>query len=191
MNALIRSKKRFSVLLIAFLIVCPDFSPKAQVISPPLATSHPSLNKPEDHGVAAIALNDVWAVGGYGIQGNQAWQLIEHWDGKNWTFATTPTLNTPNELQAVSAVAASDVWAVGGYNSAPLDRKSKSLLTFECLHSLGGSAIIWIYDSQKLLEAWRFRALFHAPKWAMHQETHGVSQKKPITDFSFELTNPL
>ena len=41
-------------------------------------------------------------------------QLIQHWDGTNWTVVASPSLPTPNELTAVSAVAANDVWAVGG-----------------------------------------------------------------------------
>ncbi len=68
-------------------------------------------------GVAAIASNDVWAVGAYGVLGVSAQQLIEHWDGTNWNTATSPSLTTPSELLAVSAVAANDVWAVGGYDS--------------------------------------------------------------------------
>jgi hypothetical protein len=48
MNALIRSKKTFPVLLVVFLIVCPELSPKAQVISPPWAADHPSFNKAEE-----------------------------------------------------------------------------------------------------------------------------------------------
>src|SRR5262249_49481728 len=69
------------------------------------------------NGVAAIGTSDVWAVGGYGIEGEQAWQLVQHWDGVNWNVATPPALNIPNELLAVSAIATNDVWAVGGFNS--------------------------------------------------------------------------
>ncbi|HEY3134724.1 MAG TPA: hypothetical protein VGL29_01620, partial [Blastocatellia bacterium] len=68
-------------------------------------------------GVAAIAPNDVWAVGAYGVLGITAKQVIEHWDGTSWRRAASPSLATPNELVAVSAFAANDVWAVGGYNS--------------------------------------------------------------------------
>jgi len=144
MNALNRLKKGAPLFLIALLVASPDLSPKPQAVSAAPDAGYPGFNKakrqnalfsptgggwnvvpspntgsPNNYffGVAATASNDVWAVGSYGIQGVQAWQLIQHWDGLNWTFADTPTLNTPNELLAVSAVSANNVWAVGGYNS--------------------------------------------------------------------------
>lgn len=76
----------------------------------------PNTGSPNNYfyGVAAIASNDVWAVGGYGNLTTQAQQLIQHWDGQSWTLATTPTLPTTyNELLAISALFSNDVWAVG------------------------------------------------------------------------------
>jgi hypothetical protein len=139
MNPLIRLKKATPLLLIALLTVCPELSPKAQVVSPDGAfpgsdwakeqnallgpagggwnvVSSPNTGWPHNYfyGVAAIASNDVWAVGGYGNLTTHAQQLIQHWDGQNWAIATTPTLPTTyNELLAISAVSANDVWAVG------------------------------------------------------------------------------
>lgn len=91
----------------------PDGGGSWNVIPSP-NTGHPHnvLN-----GVAAIASNDVWAVGGHGVFGNHAQQLIQHWNGTSWSIVPGPTLSTPNELLAVSAVGANEVWAVGGYNS--------------------------------------------------------------------------
>jgi hypothetical protein len=148
MNPLIQMKKASLLFVIALLVVCPELSPKAQVIGPQAATGHQSLNKAEDqsilfspkggtwqivpspntgsphnyfYGVAAIASNDVWAVGGYGNLTTQAQQLIQHWNGQNWVVAATPTLPTTyNELLAVSAVSIDDVWAVGGSGSDAL-----------------------------------------------------------------------
>jgi hypothetical protein len=79
----------------------------------------PNTGSPNNYlfGVTAIASNDVWAVGAYGVLGISAQQLIEHWDGTRWRSVASPSLATPNELLAVSAVAANDVWAVGGYSS--------------------------------------------------------------------------
>ena len=81
--------------------------------------SSPNTGSPNNYffGVSAIATNDVWAVGAYGTLGITDWQVIEHWNGTNWSLAASPTLTTPNELLAVSAIATNDVWAVGGYDS--------------------------------------------------------------------------
>jgi hypothetical protein len=143
MNALIRIKKA-TALLIALLFILPWPSPKAQAIGPDSDRGHlvfntaggqnvlsslgsgdwnvvpsPNTGSPNNYffGVAAIASNDVWAVGAYGELGTTARQLIEHWDGTNWTVVASPSLPTSNELLAASAVSANDVWAVGGYNS--------------------------------------------------------------------------
>jgi hypothetical protein len=144
MNMVLRFKKGIPLFLIALLIVYPELSPQAEVAAPRAGRERlgsiqaegqkalfspkggtwevvpsPNTGSPNNwfSGVAAITSSNVWAVGAYGIEGNLAWQLIQHWDGTSWTFATTPTLNTPNELTAISAVSASDVWAVGGYDN--------------------------------------------------------------------------
>jgi plastocyanin len=66
-------------------------------------------------GVAAVARDDVWAVGfttGFTMgQGKSA--LIEHWDGTRWSVVPTPMDNFVGGLSAVAAVSAGDVWAVG------------------------------------------------------------------------------
>jgi hypothetical protein len=127
--------------LIALLILSPEVSPKPNAVSPardagssgvntarrqnPVFSPEgggwnvvPSPNTGHPHnyfyGVAAITSGDVWAVGGHGNLTTHAQQLIQHWDGQNWTVATTPVLPTIyNELLAVSAVSTNDVWAVG------------------------------------------------------------------------------
>src|SRR5262249_41972297 len=65
-------------------------------------------------GVAAVASNDVWAVGLY-VNSNQISQtLIEHWNGTSWNVVNSPNVGTSyNALNGVSAVSANDVWAVG------------------------------------------------------------------------------
>ncbi len=76
----------------------------------------PNTGSPNNHlyGVAAIASDDVWAVGTYGDLGLATWQLIQHWDGKEWSLADSPLPTTSSELTAISAVDSQDVWAVGG-----------------------------------------------------------------------------
>jgi hypothetical protein len=63
-------------------------------------------------GVAAVAANDVWFVGGAATGGQS---LIFHWDGTNITPVTHPNPGSYNRLYAVTALSATDIWAVGEY----------------------------------------------------------------------------
>jgi erythromycin esterase-like protein len=80
----------------------------------------PNPNSPSGlSGVAAVAANDVWAVGGSGSQAGIRQTLIEHWDGAQWQIVPSPNPSAQyNTLYSVSAVAGSDVWAVG-YDANP------------------------------------------------------------------------
>jgi hypothetical protein len=148
MNPLIWLKKATPPFLIALLITCPDLSSKPQAVTPASDGDYsgsntakrqtgifspagggwnivPSPNTGSPHnyfyGVKAIASNDVWAVGGYGNLTTHAQQLIQHWNGQNWTVAPTPTLPTSyNELLAITALSTNDVWAVGSSGSEAL-----------------------------------------------------------------------
>jgi hypothetical protein len=61
------------------------------------------------YATAAIADNDIWAVG----------SAVEHFDGKSWSVVPTPSI--PNSgFFGVSGVASNDVWAVGSNNGEPL-----------------------------------------------------------------------
>jgi len=65
------------------------------------------------NGVAAIAANDVWAVG-YWDSGTGDHTLTEHFDGISWTVIPSPNVATypvSDRLVAVSATGPSDVWA--------------------------------------------------------------------------------
>ena len=97
-------KNASPLIIIALLIVCLEFSPKTQWASSPVdidsagvntaerqktplnpagggwqVTSSPNTGSPHNYfyGVAAIASNDVWAVGGYGNLTTRAQQLIQ------------------------------------------------------------------------------------------------------------------
>ncbi len=71
---------------------------------------------------AAIADNDIWAVG-FSDQVTAPpvvdSTLAEHWDGKSWSIVPTPPtpsggVNPPNaQFMGVAAAASNDVWAVG------------------------------------------------------------------------------
>jgi hypothetical protein len=59
--------------------------------------------------VAAVATDDIWAVGLHGLH-----TLTEHWDGTSWSVVSSPTPGGIADLAGVAAVATDDVWAVGG-----------------------------------------------------------------------------
>jgi hypothetical protein len=75
----------------------------------------PNTGSPNNYffSVAAIASDDVWAVGAYGNLGVSSQQLIQHWDGTQWTRTEALHLGGASELASVSAIASDDVWAVG------------------------------------------------------------------------------
>jgi len=85
-----------------------------QVIPSP----NPGGGDNELHGIAAIAANDIWAVG-YSVTTGGIYQtLTEHWNGVQWSVVSSLNQGngtSPNFLEAVTAVASNDVWAVGTY----------------------------------------------------------------------------
>jgi len=70
--------------------------------------------------VAAIAADDVWAVGVRGLR-----TLIMHWDGTAWSVVLSPTPGGNADLAGVVALAPDDVWAVGGR----VDRQENAIQT--------------------------------------------------------------
>jgi hypothetical protein len=68
--------------------------------------------------VAAVASNNVWAVGSWDNPNTSKTQtLIEHWDGVSWKTVSSPNqANVHNVLLGVAAVSANDVWAVGNWS---------------------------------------------------------------------------
>jgi hypothetical protein len=74
-------------------------------------------------GVAAVAPDDVWAVGGVGDPAEPTSTLIERWDGKRWNLIDSPDGGqVVNVLQAVDATADNDAWAVGRSSDGSVDR---------------------------------------------------------------------
>jgi hypothetical protein len=64
--------------------------------------------------VAALAPDDVWAVG----SGSQTTQPVtQHWDGSQWTLASGPSFPLGATLFALAAISPGDVWAVGSVNT--------------------------------------------------------------------------
>ena len=90
----------------------PSVPPCFQQVTSP----NPSVYINTLNSVAAVAANDVWAVG-YSSNGNNVYQtLVEHWDGTNWFIVPSPNPGSAaNRLRGVAVVGTNDVWAVGDY----------------------------------------------------------------------------
>jgi hypothetical protein len=71
-------------------------------------------------GVAALAANDVWAVGDVStsatVNGDRT--LIEHWNGTAWAVVPSPNPSVEGDnLTAVAAITTANVWAVGYFET--------------------------------------------------------------------------
>jgi hypothetical protein len=66
-------------------------------------------------GVAAIAADDVWAVGWFDNQTvGFLGPLIEHWNGTAWSVVTAGVpLSSGIILESITAISATDIWTVG------------------------------------------------------------------------------
>lgn len=85
----------------------------------------PSPNYRRLTGIAAVATNDIWAVGYNEDSIGVTTTLTEHWDGSKWTVVPSPTLPVQQTyFNAVTAVSTSDVWAVGAYLRNPSNRQA-------------------------------------------------------------------
>jgi hypothetical protein len=87
--------------------------PQWSVRVPPSGGSSSTFN-----GVAAIAANDVWAVGSFIDGTGTNSPMTEHWDGTQWNMVVPPKGGTSSTLQGVAAAAGNDVWAVGSYTDS-------------------------------------------------------------------------
>ncbi len=76
-----------------------------------VVVASPIINGSELLATAAIAHNDIWAVGDVRDASGTASTLAEHFDGTSWSVVSTPSVNDP--LVSVAASASNDVWAIG------------------------------------------------------------------------------
>jgi hypothetical protein len=76
---------------------------------------NPASGTGQLYSIAAIATNDLWAVGRYfpNPGSSEVRTLSMHWNGSQWAIVTTPNTGAADELQGVSAQSSNDVWAVG------------------------------------------------------------------------------
>jgi hypothetical protein len=91
------------------------------LVPSPTPAAGQSLN--EFEAVAAVAKNDIWAVGHSTLQG-QRMALVAHWDGSAWHVIPNPTGTQPADLTATSAISAGQVWAVGSISNASFSTSS-------------------------------------------------------------------
>jgi len=73
------------------------------------------LNENSLNGVANLGNNNAYAVGYYRDSNGLIHQLIEHWDGTQWSVMPGAKLPTQDEpfFEGISAISANDIWAVG------------------------------------------------------------------------------
>lgn len=74
--------------------------------------------------MAAIAQDDVWAVGDQSPSLGSSYPLLEHWDGRSWQLLPdVQNVVSGSSLLGIEAISADDVWAVGeegSPNGSPL-----------------------------------------------------------------------
>ncbi len=64
--------------------------------------------------VAAVATDDVWAIGQYRSSASEGGTLVLRWDGKAWTQVPAPGLAAfKARFLSMAAVSKNDIWAVG------------------------------------------------------------------------------
>jgi len=80
------------------------------------APMNPGNNTSALQGVADISPTEAWAVGGTNANSTTGVsQLIEHWDGTQWSLFPGPVFGSTDEtyLYGLTAISANDIWAVG------------------------------------------------------------------------------
>lgn len=83
--------------------------------SPKLLTnSNAALN-----GIAAVAANNVYAVGYQPASNGAVLTLVEHFDGRSWSVVDTADVSEGDVLTAVTGASANDIWAVGTSTDEP------------------------------------------------------------------------
>jgi len=107
------------------------------VTSPNVAPTDPSGSLDNSlAAVAAIAPDDVWAVGTYEEHGlvldapSSNRPLAMHWDGSSWRIVSIPDVGQ-GELTGIAAVASDDVWAVGSSWRTGIGRRTPLLLHWD------------------------------------------------------------
>ena len=127
------------------------------------------------HGVAAIAPDDVHAVGYSYANSGPTNALAFHWDGIAWTELEVPSPGRQTWLRAVSAIAPDDIWAVGDFA-----RRNDS-----------GASLVLHYDGTKWSRVpspepavytllWDVDVVSSTDAWAVGYTTKSNGREKPL-----------
>src|SRR5438552_13620897 len=82
-----------------------------------VTSPNPGSSEDFSLGVAAVAPNDVWAVGIY-TDNPIGRTLTMHWNGTAWTHIPSPNVGTADGFAGAAAISSNDVCAVGNTNTA-------------------------------------------------------------------------
>lgn len=80
------------------------------------------------NGTAALASNNVYAVGYQAAVNGAQVTLVENWNGREWQVVSTPNANSQfDSLNAIAATSSYDIWAVG-VAAGPVPFSSQTLI---------------------------------------------------------------
>ncbi len=133
----------FAVLFFLALPLLSSHKAYADVGFSRVSSQDPSPATYPVNGLQAVSSYDAthaWAVGSYTNSDGTYHDLIEFWNGTNWTTQTGANPGTDaNQLLGVKALSTTDVWAVGSYYT---DSEEKVLIE----HSTDGGST-WTQDT--------------------------------------------
>jgi hypothetical protein len=126
----------------------------------------------ELYGIAAVAANDVWAVG-QSVDYGAGQTLIVHWNGTAWSAVSAPHPGLYSTLRSVSVVTGNDIWAVGTHVV-----NGSQLTLIEHWNGTTWSVVPSPNDGPYVQELLRVRAVSSSDVWAVgyHLAVFGVSQ---------------
>ena len=100
------------------VVQTPDLSPAAEI-----------------RDIAAVAPNNVWAVGTRLVQDStgtyQVVPLLLHYDGTRWASVTPPKLASAAGLRGITALSERDIWAVGWLSNPAAQASVPLVLHFD------------------------------------------------------------
>jgi hypothetical protein len=108
--------------------------------------------------VAAVAANDVWAVGSTSSNGHDYFTLVKHWDGTHWSVVPSPG-GAYDTLTGLAVVAPNDIWAVGwALFGAEILHWNGSAWSISPTGSVGDYAYFWGVSAIATNDVWAFGA---------------------------------